>query len=281
MANVATTAKKDPGLPAHLQGVQKTAKIGNIDRSDIIIPRVKLLQMISPEVEEFEAAKAGDFWHTVLGESLGSSIKVVPVILRKTYVLWAPRGDDRGILARASDGMHWDTPNMTFTVKPKNSPTPVDYELGEMVGKDIGLGRFGTSIPGDPGSAPAASLTFEVMFVFPDHPDIGPALVINTRSAVRPALELISKTELRPVDHYAQQYEMSAVKQKGNEGDFYNYRYASAGYADEAVCAKAKELYEIYSQTAFKANDEQDDTKPDHGGGDTAKPKGNANSGKF
>jgi len=253
---------KDNTLPAHLQGQVKSTKIGNVDRSDMIIPRVKLLQAVSPEIEAgVEGAKAGEFWHTTAGISLGAAVRVVPVILRKTYVLWAPRNDDRGILARATDGKRWDTPGLTFEVKPKWAPKGITYELGELVSETIGLGRFGTSNPEDPNSAPAASLNYEIMFLFPDHEDLGAALVLNTRSAVRAGKDLISKVDMRPADHYAQEYIMKSIKQKKDDQTFYNYQYVSNGYADEGIYDVAKTAFEYYNtNSGFSASDESDDT---------------------
>lgn len=262
---------KDNTLPAHLQGTQKTAKVGNVDRSDLIIPRVKLLQAISPEVEGgYEGAKSGVFWHTTLSESLGNAVRVVPIILRKTYVLWAPRGDDRGILARASDGKNWDTPGLSFEFKPKGSPKVIKYNLGDQVGPDIGLGKFGSLIPEDPQSAPAAALTFEILFLFPDFKDVGAAVVINTRSSVRPARDLLSKIDAKPVNHYAQEYIMKAVDAKGADGPYKNYQYISNGYADEGDYKSAQELFEYYSKNNFRSNDEAGDA-PDEGDAVSAK----------
>lgn len=250
-------------LPAHLQG-GKTHKLGNVDSTDLIIPRVKLLQAISPEVTENDAAKAGQFWHTIAGESLGNKIRGIPIILRKSFVLWAPRGDDRGILARANDGLNWDNAGMEFTVKPKNSPHNVTYKLGKTVHEKTGdgpaLSEFGSSIPGDPKSPPAAALTYQFLWFFPDHQELSPAIIINTRSSVKPAQNLISKIDLRPVDHYGQVYEIGIVQEKGAEGPFFNYTYTSAGYAEEQEFELAKMMYEKFSTAEWRANEEHGDT---------------------
>lgn len=252
-------ANKDDNLPAYLQGVQKTSRIGNIDQSDLIIPRIKLLQAISPEVEAFENAKSGEFWHTIAGMSLGKELSFVPILLRKSWVLWAPRGDDRGILARANDGKNWDQPDMEFTVKPKGSPKPIIWRTAKTVAES-GLDQFGSSIPDDPNSPPAAALTYQFLVYFPEYADFGPTIVLNTRSQIKPAKDLINKCEIRPVDHYCQKYRMSIVQEKGTEGPYFNYQYVPDGYADEATAKKTKEWFEYYSKASFRANDENEDT---------------------
>lgn len=286
-ASTDVAAKANNALPAHLQGGKKQS-FGNIDQTDLIVPRVKLLQGISPEVEQFDNAKSGEFWHTIAGESMGKTIKGVPILVRKTYALWAPRGDDRGILARASDGVNWDQQfrGLKFTVKPKNYPHEVTYQLGDSVHDKIdgnfALSEFGSSIPGDPQSAPAAALTYQFLWYFPDAPDLSPALIINTRSSVKPAKQLISKIELRPVDSFAQVFDMSVVSETNNDGDkFYNYAFTAAGYADEETFKITSGLYERYNSAEFRANDESEDADKGESGGGTRSRSGPSESDKF
>lgn len=273
---VATTAVNS-SLPAHLQGQAKTAKVGNLDRSDLIIPRVKLMQGVSPEVEAYDNAKIGHFWHTTASISLGNELRIIPIVIRKSYLLWAPRGDDRGILARAMDGLHWDQPGAKFTVKPKKSPHEVTYELGKTV-HDFGLSKFGSSIPGDPGSAPAASLTYEMLAYLPDHPELGAAIIINTRSSVKPFQGLVSRLDLSPVDHYNCVFKMGVKTEPSDDGDYKNYTYMADGYASEEECEITKGMYNQYKDAEFAANDATDDSA--EGGGGT-KSAGPSDSAKF
>lgn len=261
-------AKTSSAVPDFLKGGKK-AKLGNIDSSDLIIPRVKLLQAISPEVEAFENAKAGQFWHTIAGEVMGAELRIIPIVIRKSLALWAPRGDDRGVLARSSDCVNWDPgyENLEFEVKVKGQPKAITYHTKGNVAES-GLADFGSSIPGDDNSKPAASLTYHLMVAFPDFIDMSPAIIINTRSSVKPAKNLISKIELRPVDHYAQVYKMGLTKEIGDEGPYYNYQYTADGYVDEDQYAYAKGLYEKYGEADWKPNDEDaDESDAGSGGG--------------
>lgn len=246
-------------LPDHLRQYQTKAKIGNVDSTDQIIPRIKLLQAISPELQDFTHAKAGTFWHTVASQNLGDKLIAIPIVIRKSYILWSPRNDDRGILARAMDGVHWDVPNAEFTVKPKGSPAPVTYNTRGSVAES-GLDKFGSSIPGDPQSLPAASLTYNMLWYLPEFPNLSPSVIINTRSGVKPMQQLLSKIESKPVDHYVQQYEIGIVQQKGAEGPFYNYTYTAAGFADAELAEITSGLYHRYAELSWQANDERTDS---------------------
>lgn len=254
------------GVPAHLAQYAK-ARIGNIDASDQIVPRIKLLQAISPELQDFETAKAGNFWHTVSSELLGNQILGVPIIVQKSYVLWSPRNDDRGILARARDGVHWDVPNTEFTVKPKGSPSSVVYNTKNTVAES-GLDQFGSSIPGDPQSVPAASLTYNMLWYFPELEGVSPiAVIINTRSSIRPMQHLLSRLDNSPYAHYLSKVTIGIKQEKGAEGPFYNYVYTAAGFVDEDMAAKTKTLYDKYSKLSWAASDESSDVEESGGGG--------------
>lgn len=255
---MADIAKTQQGVPAHLAQYQKS-RIGNVDSSDRIIPRIKLIQAISPELTDFaDQAKAGQFWHTIAQENLGPTIKGIPILIRKSYVLWSPRNDDRGILARAMDGVHWDPANAEFTVKPKGSATPVTYKTANTVAES-GLAEFGTSIPGDLNSPPAASLTYNMMWYLPDFPELSPSIIINTRSSVKPMQQLLSRIDSKPVAHFAQLYEIGSIQQKGAEGPYFNFTYTGAGFADESNASITSQLFEQFSKGGWVASDERED----------------------
>lgn len=273
-------------LPAHLQQ-GKTAKVGNTDSSDLILPRVKLLQAISPEIVEsnLEWAKAGQFWHTIAAEPMGDSVRVIPVVVRKSLVLWSPRNDDRGILARSKDTINWDPgfANMEFEVKPKGVAKAFKINTGDNVkssfivgdDSDLSLADFGSGIPGDPKSAPMASLTYNWLFYFPDFPQFSPAIVINTRSAVKASQLLLSKIEQRPVDHYGQAYKMIATDEMGAEGPYKGYGFQADGWATEEEFAITKAMFGKFGDADWMANDEVDEggSPGGSGGGDTGTKK--------
>jgi hypothetical protein len=284
---VAVVSSQAGQLPAFLQGQKKQASLGNIDKTDLIIPRVKLLQAISPEITEsnLPGAKAGQFWHTLMGQPLGDRVRFVPIVIRKTIALWPPRNDTRGILARSADTVNWDKgyENLEFEIKPKGAPKAIKINTGPTVAESFVVGyedgpsldKFGSSVPGDPQSAPMASLTYNMMFYFPDFADLSPAIVINTRSSVKRARDLVSKIEMRPVDHFAQMYEMYTTDESGDEGPYKGYAYLAKGYVDdEAMYARTKELYEKFREQDWVANEETDDTSAGSGGGGGVKDSG-------
>lgn len=249
-------------VPDYLRGFQK-GSIGNVDSSDRIIPRIKLVQAISPEVTDFpEFAKPGQFWHAIAQGNLGPSFEAIPIVIRKSYILWAPRSDDRGILARAMDAIHWEPADAAFTVKPKGSPNNVTYKTAKTVAESK-LDQFGTSIPGDPNSPPAASLTYNMMWWLPKYPELSPSVIINTRSSIKPMQQLLSRIDAKPVPHFCQKYTIGSVQQKGAEGPFFNFTYTGNGFASAEEVKITNELFEQFSKLGWLASDETEDEPED------------------
>lgn len=245
-------------VPDYLRDFKK-GSIGNVDKTDRIIPRIKLIQAISPELEEFkDQAKTGQFWHTIAQVNLGPVLVGIPIIVRKSYVLWAPRNDDRGILARAMDAIHWNPANAEFTVKPKGAPQPITYKTAATVAES-GLDKFGSSIPGDPNSPPAASLTYNMLWYFPQFKEFSPSVIINTRSSVKPMQQLLSKIEAKPVPHYCQKYAISTVQQRGAEGPYFNFTYTADGFVDKATADVCAKMYEEFGEENWVASDETEE----------------------
>lgn len=268
----------------------KTARTGNLDTSDLIVPRVKIMQKISPEIDAFDAAVAGEFWHSIAETSMGAELRAIPIYVRKSMVLWAPRGDERRILARSNDCIHWDVgAGQTFDVKPKNAGgKTVTYELADTVaesaatlGNDTarGLGTFGSGIPGDPNSPPAASITYSWLWHFLDFPELSPGIIINTRSSVQPSKSLWAKIGMRDGEMFSQVFKIEPFLDGTAAEPFYNYKYTSDGYIeDEDLYNRLMAQNKSFGDSNWRANDEDDDTSSGDG---KAKGDSSGRGGKF
>lgn len=220
-------------LPAHLQNTDRGTHLQGMDADDFIVPRIKLLQGISPEVEAFDEAKAGLFWLNVLDISLGDRIRFIPINNRKRYLLLPPIGDDRGVLARADDGRTWNTTG-EWQVKLKNVRQPVTWVIDDLDVRKSGLAAFGTSNPDDPDSNPAATLFYEYLVWLPDVPELKtPVLLSLARSQAKKARDLNGKIEFAGVPMQGLVFESGTVDENGAEGPYKNYQFVRAGYASE------------------------------------------------
>ncbi len=277
MARTAVAKKNTGGgLPSYLTGKEKVGLDG-MGTADLVVPRVKLLQGLSAELDTFDTAKRGHFWHNVMDINLGDSLKFVICRTAKRYTLLAPIGDGRVVLARAPDGVHWQPKEGTFKVKPKGSTNEVEWKLAPTV-EESGLHLFGSSIPGNPDSNPAAVMSYDYLSLLPDHPELGVVVISAARSQVRVVKrQLNSKIEMfanRNIPMQSLVFQLGVIKETGEEGDFFNYQVAMAGYAGEAMFEQALAVRERFSDFQGEGSEfEAEGSK----GGDTesrAKTKG-------
>ena len=124
-----------------LRKLSAGTSFGNLDADDLKPPQFKLLAGQSPEVlDGVPNARPGNFWVTVLNQNIGTTVIGSPIMLRKTYQVWAPRDGTvagyescKGPLAVASDGNNWDVPNLSFEVKFAKNPRIYTWKLGRTV----------------------------------------------------------------------------------------------------------------------------------------------------
>lgn len=233
----------------------------NIQADDLIIPRVALTAAISPAVVD-GLCEAGHFFHAVTEEDLGPEMRIVPILHQRRYTLWKPRWQGGGILARSSNGKTWDVPDQTFDDIQPDKARPkykVTWETGREVGRDIGLGRWGTSDPNNEDSAPAATLAHVLLCVNLDDLAMGPFAIFLQRSAEPVGKQLLTKIDLDRAPIFGQVYKMGAKNAKNAAGDdFFQYTFTKDGYVDADTYSKLKELHEQYSKGAFKVDDSTD-----------------------
>ena len=248
----------DPNaVPAYLQSGNHKVTEDNFDASDVVLPRLKLLQSQSPEVKDYPEASLGNFWHTGADLNVGDTFDFVVVSRKKKYLLMAPMEDGQGVLARAEDAKTWDRTG-TWTVKLDKRNT-VTWEIKDTDVARSGLAEWGTSFPGDENSPPAATLFYEYLVILPSHPELGPVIMSLARSAIARAKKgLNDKIEMhkaagRPLQ--ALVFRARATTDKNDSGqDFYNWQFIGAGFADEATYRKAVEL--STTLTDYRVQDE-------------------------
>lgn len=245
--------------------------------ADIETPRIKLLAALSPECEEYETAKPGVFWHSMLNLALGKSIKIVPIYVDMRAILWRPRHDGGGILARSDDGATWVPPNGEFVVKPKkDSQKQVTWRTKPSVTAS-GLLDWGSSDPSDASSQPAATRMYNMVVALPDNPELLPGVVTMQRGSIRAARKFLGQLKMVRAPSYGQIYTMESFLDENAKGEkYHNYKLTPEGFVgDERQFKAYQDLYEAFKRIGLKMSDLeglQDEMPPDDA--DTAEPAG-------
>lgn len=256
MQHVATTKPGgDEQRPARLKDYKGGS--GLVIASDsITIPRMKLLQGTSPELEAFNQAKAGMFWMNVLDIPFGDTLDFIVCAYRERILLMPPL-PAKGILARAEDCIHWNPPNGEWQVKLKNVPKAVTWKTAPTV-RESGLMEFGSSNPADPNSNPAATRFYEYLIYLTSYPDKSPLLLSLARSQGKRAKDLNGKIEFRKAPCWDQKFRATIINEGDESEKYFNFVFSSNGWADDAQSEECKSIHDRFGDFAnIKIADEE------------------------
>lgn len=142
----------------------------NEDPSDLLLPRIELLQGLSPAVQQGKG-KAGEIVNQISKQPLSTDI-IIPIAMHRKYIKWIPRDEGGGIEYQTNDrndprvkedtkwGAHGEKPSctayMNFLVLLEGSTLPIVlsfamtnyntgkklYTLCKMTGKDMWMNRY-------------------------------------------------------------------------------------------------------------------------------------------
>jgi len=259
-------------LPAFMRG-KAGQGVDRLTGADIEIPRIQLLQALSPQVED-GGHKSGDFFHSVAEESLSRELIIIPVYVDVSYILWRPRKSGGGILARAQDGIHWSPAPHSFDVTLEDGKTKVTWKTAATVAAS-GLAEWGSMDPSDPNSPPAATRMYNIVVMMPDYPEFSPAVVTLQRSAIKVAKKLMGKMKISQAPTFGMRFKMTSIKDRNAQNqEYWNYAFMGDGLVENEADFKYYEgLYERFKSEGVRIRDIeglQTDNIPD----DPAQTKG-------
>lgn len=232
----------------------------NIDRSDLEIARLKLIQGTSPELETYSGLRAGMYFHSAteaMFDPQKKPLRVVPIYIDKRYLLWNPIDSGGGILARADDGMHWSPANREFTVKLNKADGggTVKWKTAATV-QQSGLADWGSMNPNDPDSAPAATFMINYMLGFPDFPDMLPAVLTFQRTSISAGRKWNTKLKTRRAPIFGQVFELGALSKSKGTQNWKIPTVTGVGLLEDANLYRTyKEMNESLSSDGLKIKD--------------------------
>lgn len=268
----------DVAIPDHLRG---TAGRGteNIGMGDIETPRLILLQALSDQVKDGQF-KAGHFMHSILEKDLGDELTIVPIYVTQQALLWRPRHEGGGILARSMDGRTWSPPDGEWEVHPyKEMPKKTVTWRTKPTVEESGLLEWGSTDPDDANSQPAATRIYAVVVAVEEFPELGPIVIAMQRSQIKVARKLNGKLKMSPVACYGQRFKMTSIDDDSPSGEFKNFSFEGIGYVEDAArFAKYEELYNAFSEKGVVAHGMESEDGEESGveGGDAAVASGPA-----
>ena len=188
----------------------------DVSAADMILPRVDVLQALSPQLKKNDGAfipgaEQGQIFNTVTGQIYGSSVSFVPVLFRKEWTVWKKRNAGGGFC-----GAHPTELQGNEAVAAMENPN--DYECVEthqhfaMVLADTGVQE---------------------------------AVFSMTKSKIKVSRALNTLVQLAGVDRFAKAYRLDAIEVNGDKGDFWSFKAHPVGFVDKELYERGQNLLEM------------------------------------
>jgi hypothetical protein len=236
-------------MPEFMKGMQGKGTEGLSDNA-LTPPRIKLMQALSPELEEMDSLKPGAWLNNITMTDYGTSVKIIPCFMTEAYMLFAPRvpGATGGLLARSNDGIHWSPSDATFEVTVDKKGRKAVWKTTDLVSQS-GLAAWGTSDPDDKNSPPAASHLINCVVLLADYPDEGPMVLSFTRSSLKIGKKFAGNLKLSRVPSFGRVFDLTSLKVSGPSGEYYEPRVAALGFVDNtSLFNAAMDIYQSASK---------------------------------
>lgn len=200
-----------------------------VSNEDLIIPRAKLLQALSPEVTSGQM-RPGDIITNISLEKLPE--KFVPVFMFKSWIRWNPRkkGDPGFDVNHAPGAIIW------------RSNDAHDQRV-------IEGSRFGAD-----GELPLVTSYLNFLSYFAPFPH--PVILSFSKTNYSIGKKLLSLAKFSGDDMFARVYTLGTEMKSNESGDFYVYTVTPAGNNDSSVPGAMYNLYAPYRENIVVAEDE-------------------------
>lgn len=199
-------AVRTEGKVAH-RGGGKLAGRGfeNIEKSDLLLPRIKLLQPMSPEITDL-GQKPGTIFLPLGNKNYGTKIEVTPVLHFRSRIKFIPRDDGGGIDCSSPD-----------------AKVPRDTAKYSASCATCAEAQWNENAKNAKDKQPRCSMSDNFLCLIGDSTE--PVLITFDRSKLKTSKKWYSLGGLKSgSDMWDWVYELSAVPEKNDKGDnYFNY----------------------------------------------------------
>jgi hypothetical protein len=241
-------------IPEHLRRPAGQPKAGfeEVEQSEIVFPRLKVCQALTPERDDSEPKyipdlQEGQYFNSMTGKIYGNKIIVVPLLKFNNRILFRPKNDGGGILCRADDN--------------KNG-------VGEPGGKCLTcpMAKFGSSTDekGNPGKGTACTEYFNFPSIVIEDGKLHPEnmLIASFKSSDIPeAKQWIGRMNLKPIDMFGGIYELTTKKKKFAKGTSFVQIVRNAGMVSVEMLETAKSVYEMFHRMRVEGRLKADESR--------------------
>jgi hypothetical protein len=221
----------------------------DVDMSEVTIPVVKLMQQMSPELEDPDVtARAGELVHTLFMEKV--PFEFIPLKLWKSQVMFAPRDNAKRLELMAKLGLS-DDGTTKIICKASNAKTVDTSLIGRTSCMDCPYSKWEGDTP------PACTSSQNVLAIFGDSET--PAVYRFANTNKKYGDKFRDMTVYTPGDIFAKRYKLVPRTDKNDKGTFWISPVKPAGKVEGAEFDKALDMYNTFSKLTIKYEDVDDD----------------------
>lgn len=211
----------------------------DVTANDIIIPRVELVQSLSPARDKTSAAyipgaEEGSLFNNVTRDLYGSEVMVVPVVYKKQWLVWKDRKQGGG-----TNGFRG-----AF-----NSEIEAKAKIRELESVEQGL--------------EVSETAQHFCLVLKTDGTMEEAVISMAKSKLKVSKRWNSLMRIAGGDSFSRVYRVTGVVEANAKGEkYHNLAVAMVGYAPEAVYRRAEAMYNQIGQGGVVVNHDYEDAPP-------------------
>lgn len=198
---------------------------------DMVLPRLEIIQALSPIKDTLGPASEGQLFNSVTGELVGEAAYFIPVFFRMEYLCWYDQDSGGGFGGSYPTEMEAEAAiKKRFTDDPENEE---DETLWEVIDTPVHYG----------------------LLVDPTNLALCQQIVISmARTKAKVSRKWNSMIQMFGGDRFSRVYRIGVVQDENKKGKkFFNFEVKSVGFPTEPHYRKAMELYEIFKAGAMRA----------------------------
>ena len=205
----------------------------NVGSDDVIIPRIELIQALSPVRKKsdpayIEGAEEGMLYNNVTRTLYGTEVTVVPVYYTKQFLVWKDRKAGGG----GSNGFRG-----AFASKEL-----ADRAIAELAEEALEV-----------------SDTAQHFVLVRNGDDWQEAVISMAKSKVKVSKRWNSLMRLSNTDSFSRAYKLSATTETNARNEsYFNFNVAALGFVNKELYERAEKLYETIRTGAVKVSNDYD-----------------------
>ena len=208
--------------PGFLQKQTGREGLEQIERADLVLPRLSICQSMSPQRKKSDplfisSLEEGQFFNTVTNQIYGDkALRVIPLLFGKSRLYFRPFDDGGGLLCQSMNGKDGGVLSPTCAACPKQAW-------------------------GESGEKPACTLLYNYpSLLLPSFELIVVSMKVTSLKAARQWNTLM---RFRNAAAFAGVYELRAIETKNNFGTFFVFNVKPSRWANETEYNQAGEIY--------------------------------------